>query len=158
MDKEHHYSATIYWQSEQGTTGYKNYSRDHLINIPGKPVLEASSDPAFQGNPSKYNPEELFISAIANCHMLWYLHLCSINGIVVTDYRDSVKGVMQEEADGSGRFTAVMLFPIVTVKEPSMIEKAGQLHQEANKFCFIANSLNFAVHHQPKVIVKENYV
>lgn len=153
MSRQHHYSVHIVWESETGTVDYKSYQRDHTINVTNKPIIEASSDPSFRGNPAKYNPEELFVASIANCHMLWYLHLCAINNIVVIKYEDSARGMMAEQTDGSGRFAEVVLYPIVTVLSKEMVNKAESLHKEANKFCFIANSLNFAVTHQPKTIV-----
>lgn len=154
MIKTHQYHSTVRWQSATGTRNYQSYERDHSIETPQKPIIEASSDPAFNGNPARLNPEELFLASIASCHMLWYLHLCSVHGVVVTAYRDDARGTMEESAEGSGSFTAVTLHPVVTVTEASMRQVALQLHQEANKFCFIANSLNFAVQHQGEVIVK----
>jgi organic hydroperoxide reductase OsmC/OhrA len=84
--------------------------------------------------------------------MLWYLHLCSEAGVVVTDYVDNVTGVMVETANGGGHFTEVILNPVVTVKDESMIAKANELHQKANQLCFIANSVNFPVKHNPTAI------
>ncbi len=155
MAKQHHYKVAVSWQDDNGTSGYASYSRDHNIVIAGKPVIEASSDPAFRGNPAKYNPEELLLASVSNCHMLWYLHFCAVNGIIVLNYVDNAEGIMEEHADGSGRFTGVTLYPVVTVSSKEMIGKAEELHAEANKFCFIANSLNFAVTHQPRILVKE---
>ena len=65
------------------------------------------------------------------------------------DYTDNAIGTMVETADGGGHFTEVTLRPTVTVADKSMIEKANELHEKANKFCFIANSCNFPVHHEP---------
>jgi len=58
---------------------------------------------------------------------------------------------MVETADGGGHFAEVTLRPLVIVADKSMIEKANALHEEANKFCFIANSCNFPVHHKPVI-------
>jgi len=82
--------------------------------------------------------------------MLWYLHFCSVNNIVVLDYRDQAEGLMVERPDGSGYFTSVVLRPVITITETSDVEKARALHHEANKFCFIASSMNFPVHHEPE--------
>jgi organic hydroperoxide reductase OsmC/OhrA len=79
--------------------------------------------------------------------MLWYLHLCSANGVVVVDYTDEATGLMIETAEGGGHFKEVTLHPKVTVADESMIEKANKLHHDANKKCFIANSVNLPVHH-----------
>lgn len=156
MATQHHYKVAISWRDDNGTNGYAGYSRDHNINVTGKPAIEASSDPAFRGNPAKYNPEELFLASISNCHMLWYLHLCAVNGVIVLHYEDHAEGIMEEQANGSGRFTGVTLYPVVTVSSKEMLDKAKELHTEASKFCFIANSLNFAVAHQPEIIAKES--
>jgi len=156
MAKQHQYTVAVLWQDDNGTSGYTIYSRDHIITVAGKPAIDASSDPSFRGNPAKYNPEELFLASISNCHMLWYLHLCAVNGVIVLDYQDNARGIMEEQADGSGKFTHVTLHPTVTISSNEMISKAEELHSEANKYCFIANSLNFAVAHQPEIIVKES--
>jgi organic hydroperoxide reductase OsmC/OhrA len=77
--------------------------------------------------------------------MLWYLHLCTINGIVVTQYEDDAKGVMSEQADGAGEFVEVTLHPQVTIEAGSDQSKALSLHEEAHHSCFIANSVKFPV-------------
>jgi len=155
--KEHHYTSQITWTGNEGTgtNHYKTYERSHTISIANKPILEGSSDPAFRGDTSKHNPEDFFISALSSCHMLWYLHFCAVNQIIVEAYTDTVEGTMIEEEDGKGRFTEVILSPIVTVKSQNMVEKALELHQKASEYCFIANSVNFPVKHQPQIIVKE---
>jgi len=155
MAKEHHYSTQLNWTGNkgEGTADYKAYLRDHVLSAGGKPEIAASSDPKFRGDPGRYNPEELFVASLSSCHMLWYLHLCAVNGVVVVDYHDYAEGTMIEETDGSGRFSVVTLRPVATVAEASMVEKALSLHHEANRFCFIANSCNFAVRHEPEVMV-----
>ena len=134
----------------QGTAGYTVYSRDHLIHADGKPEIVATSDTAFRGSPGRYNPEELLVSSLSSCHMLWYLHLCAINDIVVTDYQDEAVGVMVETPDGGGYFREVTLFPVVTIADAARIPRAMELHREASQKCFIANSCNFPVRHEPK--------
>ncbi|ERR1700761_2407759 len=149
--KKHHYQIKINWTGNKGsgTSSYSAFGREHEISGMEKPVIPASSDPAFRGDPKKYNPEELLIASLSSCHMLWYLHLCSENGVIVTSYAEQATGVMVEREDGSGHFQEVVLRPVVTVSESHMIAKANELHQKANAFCFIANSCNFPVHHDP---------
>ena len=150
MAKEHFYKTNIIWTGNrgEGTSHYKGYDRSHNISVANKPVIESSSDPAFMGDASKYNPEELLLAALSSCHMLWFLHLCSDHGIIVVDYRDEATGVMVETSSG-GHFTEVVLHPMVTITDNKKIEKANELHLEANKRCFIANSCNFPVKHEP---------
>lgn len=149
--KQHTYAAKVTWTGNQGTgtSEYKAYSRDHIISAAGKKDIEGSSDPSFRGDKSRYSPEDLLLDSISACHMLWYLHLCSANGVVVLAYEDNATAVMTEEKDGSGQFTEATLNPRVTVQHESMVEKANTLHHEANKLCFIARSVNFPVHHYP---------
>lgn len=150
MMKEHKYQAIITWTGNlgKGTSSYREYERSHSVEIDGKKVIESSSDPSFRGDPSKHNPEDLFLSSISSCHMLWFLHLCSVEKIIVTDYVDQAEGTMKENKDGSGFFEEVTLKPEVTVLEERMIEKLDSLHERANKMCFIANSCNFPIHHK----------
>ncbi|AZA80327.1 OsmC family peroxiredoxin [Chryseobacterium sp. G0186] len=154
--KKHHYKTTTQWTGNKGTgtSGYRYYERSHMISVDYKVNIEGSSDPSFRGDRTKHNPEEMFLSSLSSCHMLWYLHFCSEAGVIVTDYVDEAAGIMEETSNGSGHFTEVILSPKVTVTEQSMVEKAEQLHHKAHEFCFIANSVNFPVKHIPIVLVK----
>ena len=114
-----------------------------------KAAILGSSDPAFKGDKNKHNPEDLLVASISSCHMLWFLHLASSKGIIVTDYSDTASGTMIENEDGSGYFDSVILYPVVTITDPTRIDEINELHQLANKYCFISNSLNFKVKHDP---------
>lgn len=146
----HSYTVEVAWTGNlgSGTSNYRAFSRDHDVRAEGKPVLHGSSDPAFRGDPTRYNPEELLVAALAQCHLLWFLHLAATSGVVVTGYTDRPAGVMAENADGSGQFTEVVLRPTVTVAEAAMVERADALHEKAHEMCFIARSVNFPVRHQ----------
>jgi organic hydroperoxide reductase OsmC/OhrA len=151
MSKEHYYNLTVKWTGNTGTgtSDYKSFERSHTVVVDNKPDILGSSDPAFRGDKTKHNPEDLLLASLSSCHMLWYLHLCAEAGVVVTDYVDQATGVMIITADGGGKFKEVTLNPKVTVTEAVMIEQANALHKKANELCFIANSVNFPVNHQP---------
>lgn len=153
MEKKHQYHATITWTGNRGTgtSGYAAYDRDHIIAAAGKPEIPGSSDPAFRGNKNRYNPEDSLVAALSACHMLWYLHVCAVNGVVVQTYTDAASGTMDENADGSGQFSEVVLRPHVTVQTADMKVKALALHDEAHRMCFIARSVNFPVRHEPTI-------
>lgn len=155
MDKIHHYSLTVEWTGNTGTgtKDYRNYERSHIISVENKVDIEGSSDTSFRGDKSKHNPEELFVASISSCHMLWYLHLCSDAGIIVTHYTDRATAKMIETPNGGGRFTEVTLNPAVTITDPSFTATAEALHQKANELCYIANSCNFPILHQPVISV-----
>jgi organic hydroperoxide reductase OsmC/OhrA len=151
---QHRYKLDVDWTGNlgSGTQSYRGYRRDHEIRIAGKPVLAGSSDPTFRGDASRHNPEELLLAALSSCHMLAYLHVAAVAGIVVTAYTDAAEGMMETDAHG-GRFVEVVLRPRVTVSAASDPQQAQALHQDAHHACFIASSVNFPVHCEPLVVV-----
>jgi len=156
LAKTHHYSVAVRWTGNTGTgtSSYRSYERHHeIVGEMQKPLIPGSADPAFRGDASRWNPEELLVASLAACHQLWYLHLCADAGIVVIAYIDSAEGLMEETADGSGRFQRVILRPEVTVASGSDVVKARGLHDAAHAKCFIAKSVNFPVDHEPQINV-----
>ena len=145
--KQHHYKTSLNWTGNtgNGTRSYQTYERSHTIEAPNKVPIPLSSDPAFRGDSSKFNPEELLISSVSSCHMLWFLHLCSVSGIIVTAYSDEPEGIMTEATDGSGKFTSISLHPIVSISDESKRSQLEQIHHDAHKKCFITNSLSVPV-------------
>jgi organic hydroperoxide reductase OsmC/OhrA len=146
MTERHQYQVSVRWTGNRGsgTSGYRDYDRNHLIEAPLKPPLSGSSDPKFHGDRTRYNPEELLVAILSACHMLWYLHLCADSGIVVQTYLDRAEGAMETGSSGAGRFTTVTLRPEVTISRGDA-ERAKALHREAHEKCYIANSVNFPV-------------
>ncbi|RED54313.1 OsmC family protein [Aestuariispira insulae] len=156
MGKTHNYQAQVTWTggwTHPEKRDYRSYSREHLIEIEGKAPIRGASDPSFLGDPTLHNPEEMLVVSLSTCHLLWYLHLCTVNGIEILDYVDRAEGTMAETSDGGGHFTAVVLHPSVTIKEGGDPQKAMDLHKEAHAKCFIANSVNFPVSHAPEIQV-----
>ena len=150
---EHRYALTVTWTGNtgQGTATYRGYQRTHTVTAEGPPELLGSADRTFHGDRERWNPEQLLLASLAQCHLLSYLHVCVEAGVVVTDYVDRPSGAMSTEPDGSGRFTEVVLRPEVTVADESMVDAATKAHRRANALCFIANSVNFPVRHEPAV-------
>jgi organic hydroperoxide reductase OsmC/OhrA len=145
-DKTHRYTMAVIWTGNEGTgtSGYRTYRRDHDILADGKATIAGSSDPAFRGDPKRWNPEELLVASLSTCHMLWFLHLASDAGLAVTGYEDAPVGTMVETADGGGQFAEVVLHPSVTVGAGDL-SRADALHRAAHEKCFIARSVNFPV-------------
>jgi organic hydroperoxide reductase OsmC/OhrA len=156
MPRRHSYETHSTWTGDrgQGTADYRSYDRTFDTTSPGRPAIAGSSDPAFRGDDDRWNPELLLVAALSQCHMLSYLHRCSISGVVVTGYEDTAEGVMVETDDGGGHFVDVVLRPLVTVAEPEMVERAQALHEDAAALCFIASSVNFPVRHEPQAVVQ----
>ena len=151
LNGDHAYTVTITWTGNTGTgaSSYRAYERAHDISAIGKPTILASSDPAFRGDPARYNPEELLVASLSSCHMLWYLHVASVAGLTVLAYEDIAEGVMTEQPDGGGAFTEVVLCPEITFAPGTDLRRADALHAAAHEKCFIANSVNFPVRHEP---------
>jgi organic hydroperoxide reductase OsmC/OhrA len=151
--KPHLYRVELHWTGNtgQGTQSYSAYDRAHTITVADKSTIEASADSAFRGDKTKYNPEELLVASLSSCHMLWYLHLCADAGVVVTRYIDYPIGTMVETGDSGGRFSKVLLRPVVTIEPQSDTALAAQLHELAHQKCFIANSVNFPVQCEPSI-------
>ena len=151
----HTYDADVVWTGARGvgTVSYTAYGRDHDVLLAGKPPLPGSSDAAFRGDPGRYSPEELLVAAVAQCHMLWFLHLAATAGVIVVAYRDHATGRMRVESAGHGQFTDVVLRPAVTVapRDGTVTgdDELAALHAGAREHCFIARSVNFPVRHDP---------
>ncbi len=143
MTRTHTYEAAVTWTGNRGTgtSGYREYDRTHEVAGDGRDIIAGSADPAFRGDPARWNPEQLLVASLSQCHLLWYLHLAAEAGVVVTGYVDAARGTMVEDR------------PEVTVAEPDMTERAQQLHEQASALCFIARSVNFPVRHESTVTV-----
>jgi organic hydroperoxide reductase OsmC/OhrA len=154
VNHEHSYALDLVWTGNHGTgtSGYRDYARDLTLRAPGKPELLGSADPTFRGDASRWNPEELLVAALSQCHLLSYLHVAVTHGVVVTAYADAPVGTMATEGIG-GHFTSVTLRPTVTIVDSAQVELAAQIHAEASAACFIAASVSFPVTHEPTILV-----
>ncbi|CAM3478257.1 OsmC-like protein [Bordetella sputigena] len=151
---EHRYRVEVEWTGNRGsgTSGYAAYGRDHLIRAEGKADIAGSSDPAFRGDPTRWNPEELLLASASACHKLWYLHLCAEAAVTVLEYVDRPEGTMVD-GPGAGRFTSAVLRPGVVIAAGSDAGQARQLHHSAHEKCYIANSVNFPIRCEPTITV-----
>lgn len=153
MNPHHHYAVSVEWTGNRGsgTSHYRAYGRDHVVRAEGKlHELAGSSDRTFHGDRERWNPEELLLAALSQCHMLSYLHVAASRGIVVTAYTDAATGEMRQTQDGGGHFTEATLRPVVTIAAGDPAD-ALQAHSEAADKCFIAASVNFPVRHEPVI-------
>lgn len=153
MKSQHSYGLTAEWTGNTGTgtTGHRDHGQNVLVRAAGKPDLLASADASFRGDADRWNPEELLLAALAGCHLLSYLYVAVQHGVVVTGYTDAATGEMVLTPDGGGHFVRVDLHPRLTLADETQRALADSLHAEANRLCFIANSVNFPVHHHPEL-------
>ena len=152
---EHSYNVSLRWTGNlgTGTSGYREYSRENEVTAEGLPLLPGTADPTFHGQKDRWNPEQLLLAALSQCHMLSYLHMAVKAGVMVTAYEDAAEGFLRLNRDGTGEYTSAVLRPRVTVATHADLDKAGELHAQASAACFIARSVNFPVHHEPVMVL-----
>lgn len=149
----HDYSTVVRWTGNtgQGTATFKGYDRTWDIAVPGKEVVHCSNDPLLGGDPSKLNPEDMLLSALSACHMLWFLHLASTDKIKVLGYEDVPIGEGENLPDGSGRFLSATLKPRIEIEAGGDVERAKAIHHEIHKYCFVARSMNFPISYDVEI-------
>lgn len=144
----HRYAARCSWTGSTGV-GYDHYDRTHRADAPPAAVdLTLASDPAFRGDPSLLNPEQLVVLAASSCQLLSFLAVASRARIDVTAYEDEAEGVMPE-GDRPVRITSITLRPRITVKGDVAEEHLRHLCEVAHRECYIANSLRTEVVVEP---------
>jgi organic hydroperoxide reductase OsmC/OhrA len=159
VDLKHSYAVSLEWTGNRGTgtSDYRAYGREVVASAEGKPSIEGSADRAFHGNVDRWNPEDLLLAALSQCHLLSYLHVAASHGVTVLAYTDAAFGVMEQTSDGGGHFTSATLRPVVTIAgggdNAERAALAKELHAEASRKCFIAASVNFPVGHEPTTII-----
>ena len=152
----HDYTSRVVWTGNrgEGTAHYRAYDRTWDIAVPGKPVVHCSNDPLLGGDPSKMNPEDLLLSALSACHMLWYLHYASDAGLRVLGYEDTPLGQGELGPGGAGRFVKATLRPRVTLPAGSDLAAAEAIHHRIHAVCFIARSVSFPVDYEPEFVLE----
>lgn len=154
MDLRHHYAVSVEWTGDRGTgtSARRAFGRDHVIRAEGKQhVIAGSADRAFFGDRDRWNPEELLLAALSQCHMLSYLREATTRGIVVVAYRDDAEGTLERAADDTGRFTEAVLHPVVTIASDDE-QAALDAHEAAAAVCFISASVAFPVRVEPRIV------
>lgn len=154
--KSHIYNTTVIWTGNKGTgtSAYKAYERTWDMAANGKPLVHCSNDPLLGGDSSKYNPEDLLLSALSSCHMLWYLHLCSLAKVSVLSYEDTPQAIGEVEPSGKGKFLSATLRPKIIITANSDMQKAIDIHGQIHEYCFIARSVNFPVTYEPEITIE----
>src|SRR5262245_28554092 len=159
MNQEHRhlYDVDLIWDGNrgEGTSSYNSYERAWRLRVSGKPELSGSADPVFRGEAGRHNPEDLFVGAIAACHMLFYLALCARQGVRVTAYEDAARGTMAIRGAGGGAFEEIVLRPRVRLADARQAELAARLHDTAHELCFLASSCRFPIRHEPAITAEQ---
>jgi organic hydroperoxide reductase OsmC/OhrA len=148
----HRYSARTSWQGSTAQ-GYDAYDRAHGASAPpAHTQLALSSDPAFNGDPARLNPEQLVVLAASSCQLLSFLAVAARARIDVVAYEDEAEAVMPE-ADRPVRITQITLRPRITVKgDAPADERLRKLVETAHRQCYVSNSLSTEIAVEPTFV------
>jgi organic hydroperoxide reductase OsmC/OhrA len=135
----------------QSSRDAATFSRDLNVSFGGV-TLPMSAAPDFRGDPSRANPEQLFVASLSACQALTYLFLAARNGLVITSYSDDAEGVLAV-VDGRMRMSRATLRPRIVIGEGSDEALARALVEQAHQGCFIANSVSAVVEIEPTITV-----
>lgn len=150
----HKYTADVSWTLD-GDFAENTYSRGHKWHFDGGIEVLASASPLFvpmpQSQADAVDPEEAFVASISSCHMLWFLDFARRAQLTVQSYNDEAEGIMRSIGKGKMAITDVTLRPLLHFegKQPSQT-MLDNLHHRAHESCFIANSVNSAIHIEPR--------
>lgn len=154
-DRVHHYQTRTSWRGSTGA-GYEAYDRTHRGEAPpADAVLHLASDPAFRGDPTLLNPEQLVVLAASSCQLLSFLAVAARARIDVRSYDDEATAEMPE-ADRPARLTTITLRPRVVVGPGPTVERVEHLLDVAHRECFIANSLRTEITLDPDVAIADD--
>ncbi len=153
MNLTHQFKINLDWNLATNEINRKRISRNHKISIEGKQSFDVSAAKVYKGDATLPNPEDLLLTSLASCHFMSFLYCCSINRIELLSYQDQAEAFLEVEPNGQGKIYKVILNPTFTISDETKINLALSLHQKANELCFIANSCNFPVIHQPIAVI-----
>lgn len=145
------YTATVSWQRQGSPFTDNRYSRAHQWAFDGGAVVPASSSPQVvrvpMSDPAAVDPEEALVAALSSCHMLFFLNLAALQGLVVDRYDDQASGHMAKDAAGRECMAEVVLRPQVVFGGSKLPDQAlvDGLHHQAHDQCYIANSVRCTV-------------
>ncbi|WP_166865156.1 MULTISPECIES: OsmC family protein [unclassified Salinibacterium] len=156
MNARLHYAVSVEWAGDDRriADGRRAFARDLTVSAAGKlQEIAGSADPAFFGDRTRWNPEELILASLSQCHLLSYLHVATRLGLTLLAYSDEAEATLERLPAGRGRMAEAVLRPVVTIAAGDDPDVALAAHAEAAELCFIAASVNFPVRHEPRVEV-----
>lgn len=137
----------LHWQHKPHSSEAGSYTRDHRATLSGGQVVHVSASPEYKGSPDCADPEQLLVTALASCHMLFFLAIAELKGYRVEEYRDAPLGHLEKDAAGRIALTRIELHPEVRFgdgKQPDA-DALDALHHSAHQRCFIARSITARV-------------
>ena len=140
------HTAEISWTRGDAAFLDQGYSRAHVWRFDGGAEVPASSAPTSVApplsDPAAVDPEEALAAAVASCHMLFFLALAAKAGFVIDAYVDRAEALLERDERGRMSVTRITLRPqIVWAGAIPGAEALAELHGQAHRLCYIANSI-----------------
>jgi organic hydroperoxide reductase OsmC/OhrA len=154
MAEEHVFETRLEYPADkaQKLPPDPDFSRDNRLIVEGHPEMPGALPAALGGHNRGYSPEDLMILSLSECHCLTYLRLAQKNRLAIRRYEDRATGRLGKNAAGMTQLLEVVLRPRVTVARGTDLAAARTLHERAHHHCFMANSVNFPVLHEPEIV------
>ncbi len=143
------FRTTLTWVgNDGGGTSTRSYAKDGELAAEGRPTIPTIPPDGTDG----WSPEHLLLGSVSQCHMLWYLHLCARNGVVVESYEDAAScRLVVEGSEGSIRDVTLHASVTISSGDPTT---ATELFALAGDKCYVARSLAEPVSHSVDVVVQ----
>lgn len=145
----HAFPFSVNWT---GNTLESAFSRAAELQADGHSTLPVSSAPSFNGDPTRWNPEELLGGALATCHMLTFLALAQRARVEVKAYEGASEVHMAPLQGNILHLPVIVLRPVIRVAKGTSAAKVIELFEKAHKYCIVANSITSKVVMEPRVV------
>lgn len=141
------HEAFIHWQRAPHESEANTYSRNHRVTLNGGQEVNVSASTEFKGDPDCADPEQLLVSAVSSCHMLFFLAIADFQGYRVESYKDDPKGYLESNDKKGKEMTRIELSPRITFGGDKLPDDKAiaRIHTNAHKNCFIRNSVTAEV-------------
>ena len=109
--------------------------------------IQVSASVEYKGDPTCADPEQMLVSAVSSCHMLFFLAIAEHQGFTVESYQDQPIGHLEKNSAKVFAITRIELSPDIIFSGDKMPDAAaiGRIHAAAHKSCFIGHSVTAEV-------------
>ncbi|KXH75556.1 MAG: hypothetical protein AM326_08915 [Candidatus Thorarchaeota archaeon SMTZ-45] len=141
-DDSHEYTVKVDW----------THDRVGNLSVEGKPTIQVSSPPEFEGPEGIISPEDLFVAAATSCLMTTFVTFTKRMRFDFKSFSCVGHGKL-ERVDKGFQFTKLLLKTNVEVESEDLKPKAERALELAGKYCLVSNSMKCPTEHENTVIV-----
>jgi len=141
-EESHEYQVKVDW----------THDRVGTLSVEGKPRIQISAPPEFDGPEGIISPEDLFVAAATSCFMTTFITFTKKMRIEFKSFSCDGYGTLERVEKGF-QFTKLLLKAKVTVESEELVPKAERAMELAGKYCLVSNSMKCPTEHENKVVV-----